>query len=308
MESRAAAACEEDNARLMRTNGSTTSAPLPAFAGLALVALSWMSMQAAQLAALSLGLGLRSILFAGELALAAPGLLALLLVRPSVTRVLSLARPDLRLVLLAAGSGFAFWVGALGLFAIQQAVAPPPPWFLDLFVRLHGVLRPVGPFDAIVSLAAIAIAPGLCEELLFRGVVLPSFLKALGRTGAVIAAAVLFGLIHVDVSPAREMTLYRVPFTLCAGLGLGLLRVRAGTLWAPLVAHATLNAITFALAPLAGDPSEGLGEPRPGMGVALLAAGVAGFAMLLRYLPASGPQGPEVPPTKSPRTGTREIR
>ena len=47
-----------------------------------------------------------------------------------------------------------------------------------------------------------------------------------------------------------------VPVPLHAGVGLvlGLLRLRTGSLWPPVLAHVTLNALTFAIAPLSTTP------------------------------------------------------
>ena len=246
-------------------------------------------MMAAQGLALQAGFGLRPTLFLAELTLATPGVLALALLGRSLRPALGLLGPEPRLALLAVWSGIAFWVASLGLFELQYAVWAPPPGFLEAFRLLHKALKPEGPLDALLSVTAIAVAPAVCEEILFRGVILPSLLRSLGAGGAILASAGLFGLIHLDATggAASALTAYRVPFALAVGLGLGLLRVRTGSLWPSLIAHATLNTITFAVAPFADDPSRGLPAPEPWKGAGLLVFGLLGFHFALRWLRGS---------------------
>lgn len=177
---------------------------------------------------------------------------------------------------------------SLGLFELQYAVWRPPAGYLEAFQRLHAALRPSGPIDALVSVAAIAVAPAVFEELLFRGVVLPALLRALGNWGAIFGSALLFGLIHLDlVNPGGLF--YRVPFAFAVGLGLGLLRVRTGSLLPSILAHALLNTITFVAEPLAEDPSAGLPDPRPLLGAALLIPGLAVAALAIKRIDSPQP-------------------
>jgi len=204
----------------------------------------WKLMGTIMGVALSLGLGLRPALVAAELSLALPALVALALVPAPWGTALSLRRIPGRLTAVSLAAGVAFWVASLGLFELQYAVWRPPPGYLEAFQRLHEALRPSGFLDALISVAAIALAPALFEELLFRGVVLPSLLRSMGAGWAVFGSAVLFGLIHLDGS-VPGATFYRVPFAFAVGLGLGILRVRTGSLYPSILAHALLNSITF---------------------------------------------------------------
>ncbi len=268
--------------------GSTQAAPLPALLAAFLFPVSWTAMMACQGLALRAGLGLRPTLLVAELALAAPGVLALALLRGAPWPALGLLRPEPRLALLSVASGATFWAASLGLFELQYAVWPPPPGFLEAFRMLHRALAPAGPLDALLSVAAIAVAPAVCEEILFRGVILPSFLRPLGAPGAILGSALCFGMIHLDAA-GSALTAYRVPFALAVGVGLGLLRVRTRSLWPSLLAHATLNTITFAVAPFAGDPSQGLPLPEPWKGAGLLFLGLLGVHFALRGIRGSRP-------------------
>jgi len=107
--------------------------------------------------------------------------------------------------------------------------------------------------------------------------VLPSFRPGMGTSWAVLASALLFALMHAD--------LYRLLFTFAVGAALGVVRLRAGALLPCILVHATLNTLTFLAAPLVDDPSEPLPDPRPLLGAALLTAGLAATALLLRRLP-----------------------
>lgn len=272
------------NAAPMRREGSDR-APLPA----ALAPLAVILGVAAMLAAAprAAPLGLRTGLLLSELALVAPGLLLFLLLGGRLARLPGAPLPGRSAFLLSAASGGALWVASLGLFELQYTLWRPPPGYLEAFRFLHERLRPSGPLDALGSLLAIAAAPALCEELLFRGLVLPSLVRPLGPLGASAASAALFGLIHLDATAGGALSLYRVPFAFAVGLGFAALRLGSRGLAAPVLAHATLNAITFAATPFADDPAAGLPDPRPLLGAALLAAGLLSTLGLLRRLSAT---------------------
>lgn len=261
----------------------------PVAAGAA-VLLGWIFMWATLLMTLRLlGLGQRSALLAGEAALVLPGLGLLALSGARLGPALGLARLPARSVVLCLGCGLSLWGVSLGVMNLQTALFPLPPAYLELFQRLHAALRPKDLLDGLVSVAAIALAPALCEELLFRGMVLPSLARAWGATAGVVASALLFGVIHVDSLPDGSVLLFRVPFALVVGLGLAVLRLRAGSLAAPMLAHGLLNAITFSLAPLVDKP---LDAPERGdalLGLGLLVAGAAATLLLYRKFPGPTP-------------------
>jgi hypothetical protein len=62
--------------------------------------------------------------------------------------------------------------------------------------------------------------------------------------------------------------------------------VRTGSLAACVLAHAALNALTFAVAPFVDDPAQGLPEPRPLLGLGMLVAGSLATALVVRFLPS----------------------
>lgn len=220
--------------------------------------------------------GFRPALLGSEIALLAPGLLAALALGVPAAEGLGLRGIDARTALLAVAGGATLWVASLGLFELQYVFWRPPAGYLEAFRRLHDALRPAGPEDALLSVLAIAVGPAVCEELLMRGVVLPSLWEPLGAPGAVVASSLLFGAIHLDA--------YRFPFTLVAGLALALLRVRTGSLVPGILAHAVLNTITLTAAQVLDDPSQGMPDPRPLLGTAALLAGAAASALVFRSI------------------------
>jgi membrane protease YdiL (CAAX protease family) len=252
-------------------------APLVTLAG-------WVGMVAVQGLLITRGVALRPTLVFSEMTLAAPALLALAVAGRDLRGALALRALDARTTALSFALGAAFWALSLGLFELQYAVWQPPAGYLDAFQRLHDLLKPNGPFDAVVSLSAIAFVPAIFEELLFRGAVFPALERWLGLMPAVFGSALLFALIHLDQSGGR-LTLYRVPFAFTVGLALALLRARTGSLLPSTLAHATLNGITFFAAPLARSAPGAIPDAQPLLGAALFLGGAVAAALLFTRLP-----------------------
>lgn len=223
------------------------------------------------------GLTLRAQIALGTLLLALPALAALAL-RPALwPGVRGSHGISWRGAGLSALFGAALWLASAGLMEVQALAVPPDPAYLEAFRAIHRALAPAGPLDALVSLLVIAVLPGVCEELVVRGVLLPSLAARLARAPwlAVLVSALVFAAIHLDP--------YRFAFTLALGVAFGFLRLRGGSLWPPAIAHASLNALTFALAPLVDDPGQPY-APSPALGAACLVAGCAAAWPLWRLL------------------------
>jgi membrane protease YdiL (CAAX protease family) len=227
-----------------------------------------------------LDLGLRAQVAVGTVLFALPVAAALAL-WPRARRVtLGDLAPGRRTVLLASLLGGALWIASIGLVELQALVRPPRPEELDLFRRLHAALAPHGVLDFLVSLAVIAALPALCEELVMRGALLvallpaaravavpivpPALVPRVAASAAVTLTAAAFALIHDPV---------RLLFAFALGLALGALRLRTRSLLPPVVCHATLNTLTFVLAPLVDDPAKPY-EPQPFLGLGCLVVGL----------------------------------
>jgi membrane protease YdiL (CAAX protease family) len=97
-----------------------------------------------------------------------------------------------------------------------------------------------GPLDFLWLVAAIAVAPAVCEEILFRGFVQSGLVRqARSAWEGVAATALVFGVFHLDP--------WRFVMVTVLGLFLGWLRQAGGSLWPAILAHALNNALTLAL-------------------------------------------------------------
>lgn len=83
-----------------------------------------------------------------------------------------------------------------------------------------------------LKLLVMAVIPAFVEEFLFRGVVLSNLLP-FGRVSAIVASAVLFGVMHQNVS--------QLLYTVVAGLVIGYIYVKTRSLWACILLHFVNN-------------------------------------------------------------------
>ena len=95
---------------------------------------------------------------------------------------------------------------------------------------------------SVVQLAAVSIAAGFGEELLFRGLVQAGLSSLIGGVYgpwvALAVASVLFGVCH------WLNTTYAI-LAVLAGAYFGLLFLLAGNLWTPIVAHAAYDLLAL---------------------------------------------------------------
>lgn len=98
---------------------------------------------------------------------------------------------------------------------------------------LEMVLKPL----VLPDLIWLGLLPGMSEELLFRGVMLPAI--GLNTTG-VLATSLLFGVLHLS---GRQQWPY-VVWASVVGLLLGFSAVATGNLLVPIVAHIVTNLLS----------------------------------------------------------------
>lgn len=89
----------------------------------------------------------------------------------------------------------------------------------------------------LLTLQALAVVTPLSEELLFRGFALRGMIRSIGPGPAVVATALLFSVLHLK--PEVMIPIF------ITGLALGLLRVKTGSLWPCIAAHAGQNALAL---------------------------------------------------------------
>jgi membrane protease YdiL (CAAX protease family) len=159
---------------------------------------------------------------------------------------------------------------AVGLLGLSQA--------LDQIIELLGLraTSQLAQYDAAVAgapelawpflLLGLAVAPGIGEEIFFRGLVQRGLTRWLGRAGAVLAASAAFGALHGD--PVHAAGAFGL------GLYLGAVAELTGGTRAPIACHVLNN--------LAAVGSVALPQPLPLPSGTLVAVGlaVAGFSLL----------------------------
>jgi uncharacterized protein len=122
----------------------------------------------------------------------------------------------------------------------------------------------------IAVLSGCVLAPVL-EEMLFRGIILRSFLRQYSRTKAILLSSLLFAVAHLNI--------YQVATAFAIGIVAGWLYERCRSLWPCIVLHAAYNAfVTLAYNGLLGEE-----ESAAAIGV-VFALAIAGGFMLLQLL------------------------
>ena len=236
------------------------------------------------------------------LLLALPAALYLLRTRPRATALRMRALPMgawFCLPLAAAAS-----VLAINMLTVLWALLLDA---LSLPLVGSGVPTPGSTGELWLSLLVIGVTPALCEELLFRGLVLPS-LERMGTHPALLLSGLLFALMHGQITA--------LPAHLLLGLILGYLLIGYGSLWAPMLFHAAYNGITMLFAYAQRDlaleqleqsanglPALPAAEVIAGVVPALLVAGLAAAALL--WLPLRQAARWKNPPPRFAPSGKR---
>lgn len=126
----------------------------------------------------------------------------------------------------------------------------PPPQTLDAL---------------LLYLLLIAVLPGVCEEFLFRGTLMP-LLEKHGVLTALFFSSFLFGIFHLSA--------VRLPGTFILGFVIGLAVLKTGSLLAGMFMHALNNAVALTLMFFAAD------APQPAEVEAVEAAGPAFYVLV----------------------------
>jgi len=163
--------------------------------------------------------------------------LALLAARRTAAEV----RPALRLCSVGLAALFAGAGAAVLLIAVTLAL---PATLLG-----REALQPVALLRDLPWLWPANVLQALSQELQFRGMLLGALERVLGRGWANLAQACFFGLAHLAVNYQGPVAPF-VPVTIAAGLLLGYLVQRTGSLWPAVLVHAVADiAIAAAVVP-----------------------------------------------------------
>jgi len=138
--------------------------------------------------------------------------------------------------------GLAWGIGAtapllLGLAWCLNTTAPP---IVRLVQLVEGRLAPLFAGSGPATVILIAVAAGLGEEALFRGVVQPALAAQSPLAVAVLFTGLLFGVAHW-ITPTYALLASIV------GSYLGVVLVLSGNLLAPILAHALYDVVALAV-------------------------------------------------------------
>lgn len=134
----------------------------------------------------------------------------------------------------------------MGLLALPILCLLPALTLFNLSVGVMVVtLFPMSPSDAamfermnaggLVSVLMACLVAPLVEEMLFRGVILRSFLRQYERWPAILGSALLFGLSHMNI--------YQGVAASVGGVVMGWLYERTRSLWPSILLHAGYNTL-----------------------------------------------------------------
>ncbi|MEL6815402.1 MAG: CPBP family intramembrane glutamic endopeptidase [Cyanobacteria bacterium J06598_3] len=137
----------------------------------------------------------------------------------------------IELILADAAKGMGLGLGISAFSALAYKLWPAYRHSADFYLAF--VLAPLVPSDAIW----IGLLPGMSEELLFRGVMLPAI--GLNATGLVVSS-LCFGVLHMS---SKQQWPYAIWASLI-GFVLGSSALVTGNLLVPIIAHVTTNFIS----------------------------------------------------------------
>lgn len=106
-------------------------------------------------------------------------------------------------------------------------------FFPALPVSGKGLRTDVGDPDFFRVFVSIVALPALCEEVLFRGLILSGIDGGARRFRSCVACGLLFGFLHLE--PAQ------IPFTVIVGIGLSWVALESGSIVIPVSMHALHN-------------------------------------------------------------------
>jgi uncharacterized protein len=146
---------------------------------------------------------------------------------------------------------------------------------LDRMQQLQGTLRPatsvMPDLSRVLLFITLIIAAPLCEEFVFRGILLQRWATKWNPPIALILTSTLFGLLHVNFIGAGIL-----------GLVAGVLYYQTKSLWTPIALHAMNNTIA-SLSLLKSDSAKG--RAAPDQLETVFAQGWIGMILLVVALP-----------------------
>ena len=123
------------------------------------------------------------------------------------------------------------------LFAWQTRIVPIPEELDALVSKVHVIAN--SPMGFIILLVAFAVSPAVCEELLYRGVLVSSLRQRMSPVTVSLLVGVLFALYHLHP--------YRFPLIFVLGVVLTYVVLRSGSIYLCMLTHFIHNTINLIL-------------------------------------------------------------
>jgi membrane protease YdiL (CAAX protease family) len=220
-----------------------------------------------------------------------PPIVWVLLTRRSLVRSLSLRKPRPGSWKLVFHLLPLMCLAAAAISVLQPLVLGAPP---DSMKGMEKELMEMAKQIGILIIPLLTVMPGLCEELLCRGLLVTAFARRLSPFVSALIAALLFALMHFH--PWRFFPQFLL------GIVLGLVLIRCRSVYPAMVLHACYNfgiILTFAALMPFGKPRE-LGQPgivlQSAIAYLVLLGSLAGIYWIFRRTKLSSPvQQSQVP-------------
>ena len=219
--------------RMTRWRSGSRGVPLPAeaFAFIAVIALLYFHLGSA----FQGSMGERGLLFSEILLLAVPAVAFAVLGPYDARHTLALRRPSGRtlaaaLLIALGGIPLGWLIGWLQLQAFPGAA--------EALSGLEKLVTATDARRALWLLVLVALTPAICEELVFRGVLLQSLGRELPMARAVATSALVFGAFHLSGETAIRL----LP-TAWIGLLMGIVVWHARSIFASMLMHFVNNGI-----------------------------------------------------------------
>jgi len=198
-------------------------------------------------------------------------------------------RPGRRRLLGAAGVGFVAGLGLqFPLAELGNVVAQRFPLSPETQAFLFRLSQPSSVPELLATLLAIVLAAPLAEEVVFRGLLVVGLRRAVGVGPAIVGSSVLFGLVHGHPTA--------IAYATTAGLVLGLLAARTGSIALGVAVHAGVNALPLllpgSLVEVPGLNTQEVGRPHLPLGWLLAGSGLGALGLFAASRLADGPGGP----------------
>ncbi len=207
---------------------AASASAFPALVAVGITTAAWATLIVVGLAAVFGGLGLTVAIAMGQLGMLAVPVIAIRVGRRGA-QAIGLARAPWQYAIAALLIGASTWyinVRIVDLLAVRTDFA--------------AIEQLVDQSSLVVTLLAIAVAPAVCEEILFRGVLLRGLATRFHATFAIAISAVVFAAYH--------MNLVQLIPTLTLGCVLGLIALRAASSLPTMLAHFINNTIAVVIA------------------------------------------------------------